>query len=77
MVNRTHQLGHFKFESIYNQLKNKYFWKNMKLTIKRIINKCLPCLRNDIAPTLAHPALVLKVLQIFDLLGIDLVFGLP
>ena len=33
LVNRTHQLGHFKFESIYNQLKNKYFWKNMKLTI--------------------------------------------
>jgi hypothetical protein len=49
----------------------------MKRKIQRIINKCLPCLRNDVLPTKNHPALFLKVLQIFDLLGIDLVFGLP
>jgi hypothetical protein len=49
----------------------------MKRTIQRIINKCLPCLQNDVLPTINHPALFLKVLQIFDLLGIYLVFGLP
>ena len=71
LVEKTHKFGQFKLESNYNQLKNKYFWKNMKKTIQRIINNCLPCLRNDVRPTLSHPVLVLRVLQIFDLLGID------
>ena len=37
----------------------------------------MPCLRGDTKPVITHPAIALLVLDIFDRIGIDLVFGLP
>ena len=77
LIKHAHNLGHFKTESTCTSLRQKYFWKNMRHDVHHFICNCLPCLRNDIKPTINHPALVLSVTQIFDRIGIDLVFGLP
>ena len=77
IITRAHQLGHFKEETTYKQLQNKFFWKNMRKDIAFVISQCLPCVRNKILPTISNPSIALKVTDIFDRIGIDLVFGLP
>ena len=77
IITKAHQLGHFKLESTYKQLETKYFWKNMRKDIAFVISKCLPCVRNEVVPAISNSAIALKVTDIFDRIGIDLVFGLP
>lgn len=42
-----------------------------------VIKNCLTCLRFSKTPIIEHPALAIRVNDVFDRIGIDLVFGLP
>ena len=77
IVLRAHLLGHFQIQSTYDRLKEKYYWKNMIEDVKKVISKCLPCIRHQKVPEKEHRAIAIQAKAIFELAGIDLVFGLP
>ncbi len=45
--------------------------------IEKAIRKCENCIRNQKTNEKNNPANSLRVIGIFDLIGIDLIFGLP
>ena len=45
--------------------------------VKKVISKCLPCIRHQKVPEKEHRAIAIQAKAIFELAGIDLVFGLP
>lgn len=65
--------GHFGFRRIYWNLKDKYWWPNMKSDITKHIQACLKCQKFNIerrkAPGLLHPIEVPS--GPFQLVGID------
>jgi len=68
--------GYLKFEATYNQIKQKYFWYNMRKTVQNYISNCEVCQcegkrrRNE-------PLQTIKVNQLFGRVGIDIVRPLP
>lgn len=40
--------GHIGQKRLYNKLKRLYTWPNMKKTIKKYVNKCIPCKLNKV-----------------------------
>lgn len=46
IVSEYHEINHNGINETYNQLKNKYFWPNMKNTITSIVNSCDLCLQS-------------------------------
>jgi hypothetical protein len=77
IIKRAHLLGHFKSESTYNFLREKYYWKNMLNQIEKIIKRCDKCHRHCQEKPTEHPAKASEVLGLGDKIGIDLTFGLP
>jgi hypothetical protein len=77
IIEYAHDYGHFKLETTCTIIRRKYYWKKMRHDVKHFINNCFPCLRNETKPTITHPAIALLILDIFDRIDIDLVFGLP
>ena len=77
IIRRTHLLGHFAVHTVLNQLKEKYYWKNMIKDIEFIVGNCMQCLRHQKTPINEHPALAIPISGIMDRIGMDLVFGLP
>ncbi|CAF1139049.1 unnamed protein product [Brachionus calyciflorus] len=73
----SHNLGHFKTDTVYTNLSKEFYWKAMKDEIEKFIKKCNFCIRFDKSKVIEHPALTLPIRSIFDRIGIDLVFGLP
>ncbi|CAF4939684.1 unnamed protein product, partial [Rotaria sp. Silwood1] len=65
--------GHFGFHRTYWKLKDKYWWPDMKTTIKDYIQSCLKCRKFNIdrrkAPGLLHP--IEAPGGPFQLIGID------
>ena len=65
--------GHFGVHRTYWKLKDKYWWRNMKTTIKDYIQSCLKCQMFNIdrrkAPGLLHP--IEAPSSPFQLIGID------
>ncbi len=76
IVSQAHLLGHFKVETTYNRLKEKYWWQRMKDDIIYVINNCGPCVRNSKSKVWNHPAMAIRVTGIFETLHIDCVWGL-
>ena len=77
ITENAHLLGHFGINSTYERLKERYYWYKMIDEVKRCIQKCEVCQRNQKVPMESHPAKAIKVNNIFDRVGIDLVFGFP
>lgn len=77
LVTNEHLLGHFQAESVYKNMKRKYYWKRMKDDVEHHIKRCEACRRNEAQKVINHPALALPVTNAFDRVGMDLVFGLP
>ncbi len=71
IIMRAHLLGQFQKLSTYHRLKDKYFWKNMLEEIEKAIRKCKNCIRNQKTNEVNNPANSLRVIGIFDLIGID------
>ena len=46
--------GHFGFSQTYNKLKDRYWWPNMKETIKNYLQSCLKCQKFNFARHKAH-----------------------
>ncbi len=46
------------------------------LFVIKVIDQCENCNRNQLAPVISHPAIAIPVINIFDRINIDLVFGL-
>ncbi|CAF1107876.1 unnamed protein product, partial [Brachionus calyciflorus] len=76
LIEKAHALGHFQAESTYNGLKDKFYWKRMLDDLRKVIKQCLPCQRNNKMVVKYHPAIAIKVGNVFDRIQIDLVLGL-
>jgi hypothetical protein len=76
IILKEHKTAHFQTLSVYNTLKQHYFWKNMIKDIEKVVKRCKICHRNDRARIFHHPALALNITGIFDRVAIDLVLGL-
>ncbi|RNA43349.1 hypothetical protein BpHYR1_029355, partial [Brachionus plicatilis] len=61
IIKNTHNLGHFKSETVYSNLSSKYFWKSMKKEIENYINRCNTCLKYDKKGAVEHPSLALPI----------------
>jgi hypothetical protein len=72
-----HLLGHFQASTVYNALKNKYYWPKMQQDITHIIGQCNNCNRNRMVPVKDHPAQPINPTRVFNKCGMDLIFGLP
>jgi hypothetical protein len=77
IVLNAHLLGHFQFQSTLDRVKEKYYWRKMDKDVENVIKKCLTCQRHQLVPEINHKANAIPITGIFDLIGIDLVFGLP
>ena len=47
----------------------------MRKDVKKVVENCLECLKNNKSPIQNHPALALAIKNIFDIISIDLSFG--
>lgn len=77
LIKLYHQRNaHFGYLKITPEIKNKYNWPKMTLTIKNFVKKCDVCRRNKTRPSnnsgLYHPG---KVNRPFELISIDTVGG--
>jgi hypothetical protein len=77
MIMDAHLLGHFSATTVYDRLRQKYYWKNMFKEIQAYLSNCLPCLRHQNFRIQEHPALAIPITGILDRIQLDLVFGLP
>ncbi|CAF0839776.1 unnamed protein product [Brachionus calyciflorus] len=73
----AHEFGHFQWDTTLSRLKESYFWFKMMDDVKKGIQACVVCKKNQLVGKLDHPAKCLKVSGIFDKIGIDLVMGFP
>ena len=77
LIKAVHLLGHFKTQTTYNRLREKYYWRNMVNDITHYVKHCVTCLKHDFSSVKNHSALAIPITGIFDRIGVDLVFGLP
>jgi len=73
----AHESGHYQVRSTFNRLSQDYYWKNMMKAVEKAVNKCLQCREHHPVIPMEHPAIAIKVTQVFDEICIDLTFGLP
>ena len=76
LIEKAHLLGHFQLTSTYNRLREEYYWHDMLSDIKKYIQKCQPCQRNERARAMNHPAQSLSSDILFDKIQIDVIHGL-
>ncbi|CAF4378489.1 unnamed protein product, partial [Adineta steineri] len=65
--------GHFGFRRTYNNLKDRYWWPNMKETIRTHLQACLKCQKFNFARHKAHGFLhpIESPSGPFQMIGID------
>ena len=56
IIKKAHALGHFSSDSVYKNLRDKYYWSNMIKDINFVCDQCLPCQRNKKYKFKYHPA---------------------
>ena len=76
LVSDAHTMGHFGREATFERLlnTNNVWWNTMREDCSQCVNKCMPCLRFNIAAAGYHPARssAHKAERPFDHVGIDL-----
>ena len=77
IIAKRHLLGHFDSKSVYDALKEEYYWNKMSRDIQDYVKKCIPCIKNNKSRVFEHPAQAISIENMFERIGIDLVFGLP
>jgi len=77
IVLNEHLLGHFQASTVYNSIKTKYYWPKMQQDITHIIGQCNNCNRHRQVPVKDHPAQPINPTSVFNMCGMDLIFGLP
>lgn len=77
LIEQSHLLGHFGIQTTLQRLEKEYYWKNMYRQIEEYIKKCLPCIRNNPAIPLQHPAKVTIIRNLFDRIALDITGGFP
>ena len=78
LIHNAHILGHFQAQTTYERLKEKYYWKNMFDDVKKVVEACLTCIRHQKKLLVHQPAVAIEITkELFNRIGIDLVFGLP
>jgi hypothetical protein len=75
IIKKFHLLGHFKYETTLNRVKEKYYWRAMAEDVKRIVERCEICHQQALVPAVHHPAKALEILGLGDRVAIDLSFG--
>jgi hypothetical protein len=74
---KVHLFGHRIARRTFDQLKDKYYWRNMMKTIDTIIRNCIECLKHKRVTINEHPAIAIPIHKIMERIGIDLGFSLP
>ena len=77
IILKVHLFGHRNARKTFDQLKDKYFWRNMMKNIDTIIRNCIECLKHKRIKLNEHPAIALSIHTLMERIGIDLAFGLP
>jgi hypothetical protein len=77
LIKSEHLIGHFMVKSTLDRLDKDYFWRRMKEDIEHVIKQCELCASNEKVRIYNHPAYAIPISGIFDMVGADLVFGLP
>jgi len=77
IIEKAHIFGHFQLESTVSRIRETHNWRGIVEDVKRFIKQCEVCLRHQKVRKLDHPAQVTNVTQLFEKIGMDLVFGLP
>lgn len=77
LILKAHCLGHFENETVYNRLKEKYFWKGMIKDIDHFVKRCTTCQRMKTMTPIEHGAKAFAVNGIFERIGMDLTGGFP
>lgn len=72
-----HLIGHFMVKSTLDRLDKDYFCRRMKEDIEHVIKQCEVSASNEKERIYNHPARAIPISGIFDMVGADLVFGLP
>jgi len=77
IITIAHLVGHFRVQSTYDKIRERYYWPKLFEMVKTIISRCLVCIRNETSQSISHlPAQVITVSHIFDIVSVDLIFGL-
>jgi len=77
IIHDAHHLGHYGVDKTAGDICNKFYWRNIWQQVELFIDSCLTCLRFKRATVYNHPALALKINDIMERIGMDLVLGLP
>jgi hypothetical protein len=72
-----HELSaHFGIQAIYEKVKEKYWWKNMKRDVEKYVKSCDNCQRRN-NPQGLHELHPIEVKEPFHMIGIDVIGPLP
>lgn len=64
-IGHDHELaGHFGIEAIYDRIKEKYWWKEMRKDIEKYVKSCNSCQRRR-KPNGKHELNIIKVIKPF------------
>lgn len=77
IIEEAHYKGHYQVDSTINTIKEKYTWRDIRKDVAKFIAQCEVCLRNQKVRHYDQPARAIAVTELFERVGIDLVFGLP
>ncbi|GBC29374.2 DDE-type integrase/transposase/recombinase [Rhizophagus irregularis DAOM 181602=DAOM 197198] len=76
-IAHDHELsGHFGIDATYNRIKDGYYWKGMRKDVEAYVKSCNNCQRRG-KPIGKHELNVIKVIEPFYQIGIDVVGPLP
>ena len=76
IIERAHLQGHFNAQSTLQRILMQYYWVKMAIDVINFVNKCLKCKRINKGKVFHHPARPIKVLELFERIAMDLVFGI-
>ena len=76
LIADTNNSAHFKTDTVFNNLRERYFWPKKKTDIERFIKNCSACLAFDSQPETGHKALSLPCEPFMSRVGMDCVFEL-
>jgi hypothetical protein len=76
IIERAHLKGHFNAQSRLQRIQMQYYWVKMAIDVINFVNKYLKCKRINKGKVFHHPARPIQVLELFERIAMDLVFGI-
>jgi hypothetical protein len=78
IMSQTHALGHFSTETMFRQIwKQGFWWPGIRMHLKKLVQSCLQCLKQDVKHEGFHPARSISAEDVWDHVEMDLIGPLP